>query len=500
MNWIDRIFKPKAKKRTEPKVKVIHHRNYDAAQHGRRTQGWNRSLGDADSINARALVELRLHARDLERNDAYASKAIDLIAGHVVGCGVNPKATTGDVKTVMDLWRAWAGTSECDAYGMMAMPGLQELAMKTTGRDGEVLLRRRFRRVEDGLTVPLQIQLLEADHLDSSKNGVIPTGKIVNGIEFNKIGQRVAYWLFPEHPGSSTNTSLAVSKRVPASEIAVMYRVDRPGQSRGVSWLATNIAPLKDFGTYEDAQLQKQQIGACFAAFVTDPDGDPEAVGDAENEDGEEDENGEVVSLEPGQVHHLEPGEEISFASPPAVVEGEFPVRTLRKIAAGLKGITYEELSNDFSRVNYSSSRAARVASRAHVWRWQWNMFVPQFCGPVWDWFIEAAMMAGLITKPSLATWTCPPLPMLEVDKEAMGIKRMVRIGAMTPDQMVAEQGLDPDQHWQDLSAQWKKIRGLGLTLDCDPAAVSDAGLTQQRAGSGASGGGGDSTASASDE
>src|SRR5690348_15373182 len=84
------------------------------------------------------------------------------------------------------------------------------------------------------------IQLLEPDFLDDSRLGVLPNGnKVVQGVEFDPIGQRAAYWLFPEHPGN--NFAIAamglVSKPVPASEIAHLYEHQRT-QARGVPWAA----------------------------------------------------------------------------------------------------------------------------------------------------------------------------------------------------------------------------------------------------------------------
>jgi capsid protein len=86
-------------------------------------------------------------------------------------------------------------------------------------------------------TVPLQLQVLESEHLDSSKDYALPNGNVIkSGIEFNKSGKRVAYHLFKEHPGDTCGWLNSV--RVPASEILHIYKVLRPGQIRGEPWLA----------------------------------------------------------------------------------------------------------------------------------------------------------------------------------------------------------------------------------------------------------------------
>lgn len=61
-------------------------------------------------------------------------------------------------------------------------------------------MRLRERRTEDRLPVPLQLQVLEADHLDSWKTEELRDGGfILQGIEFDALGRRRAYWLFPTH-------------------------------------------------------------------------------------------------------------------------------------------------------------------------------------------------------------------------------------------------------------------------------------------------------------
>ena len=54
-------------------------------------------------------------------------------------------------------------------------------------------MRIRERRIEDGLPVPLKLQLLEPDHLDAGKTGDLPNGGfVVQGVEFDALGRRRA--------------------------------------------------------------------------------------------------------------------------------------------------------------------------------------------------------------------------------------------------------------------------------------------------------------------
>ena len=63
-------------------------------------------------------------------------------------------------------------TTACDADGRLDFAGIQKQALRTVVESGEVLVRRRIRRPEDGLPIPLQLQVLEPDHLDATRDGI----------------------------------------------------------------------------------------------------------------------------------------------------------------------------------------------------------------------------------------------------------------------------------------------------------------------------------------
>jgi capsid protein len=92
------------------------------------------------------------------------------------------------------------------------------------------------------------------------------------GIEFDRAGRRVAYWIYDEHPGGGLSWKMPTSRRVPAADVIHAFRVDRPGQYRGVPWAAPVIMTLWDLADYEDAELVRQKIAACFAVFYIGDD------------------------------------------------------------------------------------------------------------------------------------------------------------------------------------------------------------------------------------
>jgi lambda family phage portal protein len=453
-------------------------RHYEAASPGHRTAGWSRTASAADLVIRAAIIETRMHARDLIRNNGWAKRAHQVVANNTVGCGIRAKAqgvSGASLQGVMGLWREWAETTECDANGLLTFYGLQKLAMKAIVSDGEVLFRKRNRKRRDNLSIPVQIEVLEADHLDiaryvqTSDSG----GPIINGIEFDSLMRRRAYWLFKHHPGSGLN--FQASERIPADEVIHIFLPDRPQQNRGISWMAASILNMKDFDAFEDAELMRQKIAACFAAFVTDLEGVGTPIGAIEDRS-----KPLIETLEPGIVENLPVGKQVTFSNPPNVVNETFATRALRRLAAGL-GITYEDLTGDYSQVNFSSARMSRISHWANVSTWQEDMLIPMFCRPVWKWAMQRAEEDGTLPAGLMpgVSWTCPPMPMIEPDKEGLALQRLVRTGAMTHDEMVRERGYDPDTHWDEYAEGLKKLDARGIKLDSDPRFLTQAGQDQ---------------------
>lgn len=478
MNWIDRLIlwiSPSwGRSRVMARVMARH---FEAASSGRRTDGWSRTNTDANRAAAGVtLSRLRGQARDLVRNNPWARRGLRRIVTNTVGWGIKPKATGRNAEKIAGLWSRWAETTECDTTGRLTMYGLQRLVMRTIVEAGEVLVLRRMRSLGDGLAIPMQLQVLEPDYIDTGKDGINgESGPIIQGVEFDKRGRRVAYWLFEQHPGSGLPFG-AVSRRVTADSVLHVFDQDRAGQVRGTSWFAPVDVRLHEFDEFEDATLMKQKIAACMAAFVTDMDGTNGALGVASTDAN----NRPIDSLEPGMILNLPAGKQIEIASPPAATDHQsYSATALRGVAAGL-GVTYEDLTGDYSQVNYSSARMARIAHNADVHDWRWNMLIPQFCVPVWNWMIDTLIMAGEVAVVDApATWTPPPLPMLDPGKESEATKHAVRMGQMTPDEMIREQGLDPDQHWKEYAEGLKRFDELGIVVDSDPRKTDNAGKLQ---------------------
>lgn len=459
-------------------------RHFDAAAGGRRAYGWQRRASDANAANASSLTVLRELSRDLRRNNGWARRAIQAIANNTVGWGIAAKPTNVPdalAGQVLERWAEWSGSTACDFDGRLAFNGLQRLVLETVVESGEALIVRYPATSADGLRVPLRVRVLEPDFLDDSQD-IAPapgSGVVRQGIEFDASGRRVAYHLFEKHPGATDSAALGNtrSRRVPASDVIHVYTVERPGQLRGVPWLAAAIAKLNDFDDYDDAILVQQKIAACFSAFVQDFDGTASPIGDlVEDTTGNTD---PLEELQPGHIAHLAPGKTITFASPPPVSDHQtFTSTNLRRIAATL-GVTYEDLTGDYSQVNFSSARLARLAHWGNVETWRWQLLIPQFCDGVFGWFAELAQAVEDWPERPRAEWSPPPMAMIEPDKEGLAYTRLIRSGVMTLSQAIRERGEDPAAHLAAIAADNAELDRLGIVLDSDARNTTAAGMLQ---------------------
>lgn len=491
MNWLDRAIgwlwpeaglrRLRARKAAET-VRLA----YEGARTSRRTEGWITTGNSANAEIAQALTKLRERSRDLIRNNPYAARAVAEVVGSAIGTGIIARARTPDAELNRLIDRVWADwTDECDADGQLDFYGIQALVARTVFESGECLVRFRQRPASDGLKVPLQLQVIEPDYLDHTKTQRTETGYIIQGVEFDLVGRRIYYWLFGQHPGEVVQTGVRggaslASARVPAEDVLHIYRKERPGQVRGVPWLAPVIVTLRDLDEYEEAELVRKKIEACFAAFVTQPlgpEGAPIAPASTDAATGRR-----IEHFEPGMIEYLRPGEEITFATPSGSPGyRDYVAAKQATIATGLQ-LTYEQLTGDLSRVNYSSYRAGLLSFRNGIESFRWLTFIPMFANPVWRRFIEVAYMAGAIpvAGPVPVEWTPPAFGSVDPYKDALATISRIRTGTLTLRQAIAEQGYDPDAQLAEIAEINRLLDEKGIVLDCDPRRVTQSGAQQK--------------------
>jgi lambda family phage portal protein len=275
LTFLDRVIStisPRtALQRAQARVALEALAHYRAATIPQRSANVRAVSGDADAVAINARRQIMQSARDVVRNNGLAERAATVLVNSIVGTGIEPKLVSND-KALQDEWKAHLrllNSTQIDAEGLSTLAAIQRLAVRAMVVDGESLVVWMDDPSRDGF---FKVRVLEADYLDDRLNGRAADGlnTIYDGIEYDERNRVVAYHIYDEHPGSAVwhaNWRGLTSSRVEASRVLHLYRVDRPGQRRGVSWFAPVLSDLVALADNDEAQLMRQKIAACMVAF-----------------------------------------------------------------------------------------------------------------------------------------------------------------------------------------------------------------------------------------
>lgn len=457
---------------------------YEGTGGGRRALAWMPSNPGAVAALSLAQDELRAKSRDLVRRNAWAAAGIEAFVANAIGTGIKPQSMMQDQairEAIHSLWWDWC--EQADAAGLTDFYGLQALATRAMLEGGEALVRLRYRRTEDGLPVALQIQVLEAEHLPTTLNRDLPGGNVIrSGIEFDRLGRRVAYHLYRSHPNDGLLAPMSSSDggggldtvRVDTSEVIHLFRPLRPGQIRGEPWLTRALVKLNELDQYDDAELVRKKTAAMFAGFITRMAPEDNLMGESAA-----DANGVALAgLEPGTLQILEPGEDIKFSAPADVGSSyaEFMRQQFRAVAAAM-GITYEMLTGDLTQVNYSSIRAGLLEFRRRCEALQHGVIVHQLCRPIWRAWMDQAVLEGAIDLTGYrqarrtfqaAKWIPQGWSWVDPQKEFNAMKLAIRAGLMSRSEAISGNGYDAEDVDREIAADNARADALGLVFDSD--------------------------------
>lgn len=452
-----RVFSKEDRKRT---------RALDAASGGRR---WDKAQ-TIDNLNSTILSSSTIAARRAgyyARNNPWVASAVASLVGNAVGTGIVPRSQHPDPAVRDKLHRLWAAW--CAKTGFY---GKQALAVRQMVEAGEAFARYRVKLHTDGYDVPLDLELIDREQVPLDRFVERGTNRVRAGIEFDADGNRVAFHVLPHRPGDpfAPLTGNGVDTvRLPAEDVLHLFQPLTAGQLRGITWLASTLLRLHELDQYEDAALVKAKVAALFAGFITDPDGSIAGQNDGSAVNG-------ILNLafEPGTLAPLPPGTDIRFSDPKGdTAYAEFVRGHLRAIAAGI-GVTYEQLTGDYSATNYSSARAALVEHRRRLEQLQHNVIIPQFCAPVWARFVRVAVLSGALHAPDfernaadyLAVEFLPPkFDFVDPAKDVKAELEAIAGGLKSRAQAVAERGYDIEQIDAEIAADQAREQNLGLSF-----------------------------------
>jgi lambda family phage portal protein len=355
---------------------------------------------DADLLPAKRMADAR--TRDTVRNDAYVQGGATLRKDNIVGSYymLNAKPVTTvlfgkDDSKWEDEWQEeveekfglWAESFDNwpDAARLNTLTGLVRMAVDMHTVQGEVLASVEWLRDQPRM-FSTAIQMIDIDRLSTPPE--FSGDKMVRGgIRRNQYGAPQTYYVRMAHPSDwMTPESYkwkAVDIRKPWGRLQMLhiYEQLRPDQSRGISAMVAALSEMKMTKNFRKMVLQNAVLNATYAATIESElpseaifaqlggeNMTPEAIRDAlsgymgghyQTLDAYM-AGAKNLHIDGVKIPHLPPGSKFKLqgAGQGGPLGSEFEQSLLRHIASSL-GVSYEQLSRDYTQTNYSSARAA---------------------------------------------------------------------------------------------------------------------------------------------
>lgn len=422
-NAVDRVvsyFAPeRALRRLQSRAVMSVLGSWPGASYSRRqTSQWKPWAWDADTDIVFDLNTLRSRSRDLVRGNPLAGGAIETNQVNVVGPGLSLQARLNrDILTLTDEqadaweaaaeleWKLFFESREVDCARTLNGNEIANLVFRSTLESGDCFTNLpRFAR---GATpYRLRLQVIEADRV-SNEDGKADRFGLVQGVEKDDNGAPVRYHIQDQHPGMMLPGSAAKrtwtkidawGAKTGLPNILHHFRPRRPGQTRGVPYLAPVIEQLKMIDRYSEAELMAAVISSMFTVFIKSGTGEMPMPMQPTTETGASASDTDL-KLAAGAIVGLRPGEDIEVADPkrPNSAFDPFFLAITRQIGIAL-GIPYEVLIKHFTS-SYSAARAALLDAWKHFTTWR-TWLVTSFYQPVYEVFLYEAISSGRLAAP----------------------------------------------------------------------------------------------------
>lgn len=378
---------------------------YDgAARFDKQLAGWTPPLNsaDLDILPDKELLDAR--TRDSMRNDAYIQGGATIHKDGIVGSFyfLNSKPdweTLGfteawaeefqrEVEAKFTLWaespRKWVDAARQNTFTSMI-----RLGVGVYTQSSEVLATVEWLR-DKGREFNTAIQMVDTDRL-STPTELQWDENVRGGIRMNQFGAPQSYFIRVRHQhdiGLWRGMGAYQWKEIPAEkpwgrqQVIFIREQQRVDQTRAVADMVAGLKEIAITRKFRDVTLQNAVVNAMYAASI-ESELPPEAayaqlgggdVGSAITSYAEAylsavNEyvgSSKHMKIDGVKIPHLFPGTKLQLrpAGSPGGVGQDFEQSLLRYIAASL-GVSYEELSRDYTKTNYSSARAAM----ANTWK-----------------------------------------------------------------------------------------------------------------------------------
>lgn len=418
----------------------FHEFAYDMANPGHRRSGSGGLAKNASSENYRAhrdRINLMWDARDMVRNFAILRGIVARLVQYVAD-RVQYVSTTGDEMidgSYQDYFHEWCETA--DLSGRYRLGDLVYLMLWGTITDGD----HGWKIVElDEET--LKIQPVEADRIGNPHESLKANDdNYIAGIHIDDLGAPVSYDIFKRQ----RSNKYSMEAQVPASEFIHFLDPLRVDQYRGVTPLATALAPARDL--YDIYLTEKQAAKTQSAHNGVISSSDPyKTVGAFARKDSGGDDKSKPGSLtmEAGKILRLPEGDSINFAPPMNRPNGAFMSLVevmVREISIGLNlpyGFVY-----DMSALSGHTGRIEVAQAMRTIRRWQ-TLLAERVLDKVRDHVLSRAISLGKLQphpKWRSGKWGFGASLTGDYGHDVSANLQLLQNGVITVSDMIAERG-----------------------------------------------------------
>ncbi|MFH2013835.1 MAG: phage portal protein [Patescibacteria group bacterium] len=459
--------------------------NINAGKTGRLSKNW-RPKNRPFNLDIRGKENTILgRSRFLEFNSTQLNSMLNAIDRNVPRTGIlmqsKIKNSKGELSSrfnnlIEKHWKCWTRKEFCDVREQSSFNSFQNLIMRRVFVDGGCFVKYIY---DMSSKYPLKLQLLEIDLLDITRNDVLPNGhQIVAGIEINSYRKVVAYWMAdtPRSPYHDYSLGYPTSKRIPVSEIKLIFRPFRIEQLHPLPVISTIILKLNDLLEIDENELTKEKLQTALSAIIIKNDAYAIGLDSSENTDSD----GDTEELfKAGGVAYLEPGEDIKTLESGKKESG---YKTFNKVqernASKAVGLSAEQTTGDLSEVNYSSARTGGIEDEKFFKLWQ-IFLVEEFCQTIAEKFVDMLYLMGiLITNDFISfpykyyefLWLTPGNEWIDPLKQAQSDTLLISRGLKSRRRYFASLGTDYDEEMDNIQAETEdlKKRKLDFMLNND--------------------------------
>lgn len=491
-----------------------------AERTSRETMSWRPTMLSPDQAINLVKPEADARSRDMVLNDGYSAGAVAIHRDSIVGAQyrlnarpdyrvIGASAEWAEEFSVVaeSRFNLAAEAEDCyfDASAQLTFTGMVRLIVGAYVYSGEVLATSEW--IKDGRPFNTAIQLVSPDRL-SNPDGIMDDRFLRRGVRKNIRGKAIGYYIRQGHPQEWYDNRSNLWSYIPAvkpwgrRQVIHIHEPMQIDQTRGVAEMVSALKHARMTKKFSEITLQNAVINASYAAAIESELPSAEIIAAmGGGQEGYEKAVGNYLSMlqsylgaadnvqiDGAKIPHFFPGTKLSLKpmGQPGGIGSDFEASLLRRVAATL-GVSYEELSRDLSKTNYTGLKAGMaMTGRSMAARKQ--LVADRFARNIYMLWCEEEIAAGNLPLPPRRNRTDFYRPLMkdaytrcnfvgsgrgQIDelKETQAAMLRVKAGFSTYEIECAKLGVDYREIFEQRSREEKVIARYGLPISLEAKA-----------------------------